>query len=70
MSNLKNHRIATVFRLCTMQDIADFMFELNRYCDDSSDGTEQNLDLRNNIAQAIVTNHKFQRIIGRIVYPL
>lgn len=63
MSKLKNCCAATIFRRQIVFVVAEFVFELNRCCDDSLDGAEQNLNLGNDVTQTIITDHIFQRII-------
>ena len=49
MQKPKNPRAATFFEIHALRKVAVFTFERNRYYDDRLDGTEQNLDLSNDV---------------------
>lgn len=52
-----------IFRFWIVIIWAEYVFERNRYCDDSLDGAEQNLNLGNDVTQTIITDHILQHII-------
>ena len=63
MSKLRNRCAAMIFRFWIVIIWAEYVLERNRYCDDSLDGAEQNLNLGNDVTQTIITNHILQHII-------
>lgn len=63
MSKLRNRCAAMLFRFWIVIIWAEYVFERNRYCDDSLDGAEQNLNLGNDVTQTIITDHILQHII-------